>query len=168
MLISRSRLRASRGWLRPRVDRRADREAVECRVFGLVVLRLAFHAAEHVEPLMRYLIPHEGPQDRGDLVQSQVLALIVGDEAHGVGRDVPRSVLGIADLHGLPLERLQVDLDEVVEGGAKLADAAEAEELPVDEEGGEVAARLQQALWLVPHVLELDFVLMRVELDYLV
>ena len=45
---------------------------------------------------------------------------------------------------------------------------AAAEELPVDEEGGEVAARLQQALWLVPHVLELDFVLMRVELDYLV
>ena len=43
-----------------------------------------------------------------------------------------RSILRVADLYGLPLERLQVELDDVIERGAELADATEAEELFVD------------------------------------
>ena len=52
------------------------------------------------------------------------------------------TVLRIADFQGLPLERLQVYLDEFVERGAKLANAPMAEEFLVDQHGTKVAPGL--------------------------
>ena len=114
VLVPRNWLGTRCSRLLPLVDLRPNREAVECWVFVFVVLCLTFHAAEHVDALPRDFIPYEGPQNWRDFIQSQHFALVVGDKAHCIRRDVTGSILRITDLHGLPLVRLQVDLDEVI------------------------------------------------------
>ena len=113
---------------------------------------------------MCYFLSHVSPQDRGNVIQRQLLALVVGDEAHGVRGDELRSILGIDYFHVLPLVRVHVDFDEVIECGAKLGDATEAQEFISDENRAEVTAWLKQSRWLVPHLLEFDYILYGVKL----
>ena len=100
-----------------------NREPVELVVLNGDVWVLPFDSTEDKDALLDDLFGDQVPLDLREVLESDLVAFKVGDQAHGARADVAGAVFWVLDRKFLPRQAFHIDHQKLIEAKAMLADA---------------------------------------------